>query len=44
MLCLINQTTLPLGVEQFIPERDVAFAVNALIEAMSQILESALAS
>lgn len=30
----INQTTLPLDMEQFIPETDVAFAVNSLVEAI----------
>lgn len=34
----INQTTLPLDMEQYIPETDVAFAVNALVEAMPQTL------
>jgi transposase len=34
----INQTTLPLELEQFIPKSDVAFAVNALVEAMPQTL------
>jgi transposase len=34
----INQTTLPLNMEQYIPETDVAFAVNALVEAMPQTL------
>ncbi|MHC5216791.1 transposase, partial [Enterococcus sp. LJL128] len=34
----INQTILPLELEQFIPETDVAFAVNALVEAMPQAL------
>lgn len=33
----INQTTLPLDMEQFIPEIDIAFAVNALVEAIPQI-------
>ncbi len=33
-----NQTTLPLELEQFIPESDVAFAVNALVEAVPQTL------
>ncbi len=28
----INQTTLPLDMEQYIPETDVAFAVNAFVE------------
>lgn len=30
----INQTTLPLDMEQYIPETDVAFAVNALVESI----------
>lgn len=30
----INQTTLPLDMEQYILETDVAFAVNALVEEM----------
>lgn len=34
----INQTTLPLDMEQYIPETDVAFAVNALVQAMPQTL------
>lgn len=34
----INQTTLPLDMEQFISETDVAFAVNALVEAIPQTL------
>ncbi|EGP4963561.1 TPA: IS1182 family transposase [Enterococcus faecium] len=34
----INQTILPLDMEQYIPETDVAFAVNALVEAMPQTL------
>ena len=34
----INQTTLPLDMEQYIPETDVAFAVNDLVEAMPQTL------
>jgi transposase len=34
----INQTTLPLDMEQYISETDVAFAVNALVEAMPQTL------
>ena len=35
---LINQPTLPLDMEQYIPETDVAFAVNALVAAMPQTL------
>jgi len=34
----INQTTLPLDMEQFISETDVAFAVNALVESIPQTL------
>ncbi|MGX7120204.1 transposase, partial [Enterococcus rotai] len=34
----INQTTLPLDMEKYIPETDVAFAVNALVEAIPQKL------
>lgn len=34
----INQTILPLELEQYIPETDVTFAVNALVEAMPQKL------
>ncbi|RBS34724.1 hypothetical protein EB14_00582 [Enterococcus faecium] len=34
----INQTTLPLDIKQYISETDVAFAVNALVEAMPQTL------
>lgn len=34
----INQTILPLDVEQYIPETDVAFAVNSLVEAIPQSL------
>lgn len=34
----INQTTLPLDMEQYIPETEVAFAVNALVEEMLQTL------
>ena len=34
----INQTTLPLDMEQFISETDVAFAVNSLVEAIPQHL------
>ena len=34
----INQTTLPLDMEQYIPETNVAFAVNALVEAIPQTL------
>ena len=30
----INQTTLPLDTEQYIPETDVAFTVNALVESI----------
>ncbi len=32
----INQTTLPLNMEHYIPETDVAFAVNALVESIPQ--------
>lgn len=34
----INQTTLPLDVEHYIPETDVAFAVHSLVEAIPQAL------
>lgn len=34
----INQTTLPLDMEQYIPETDFAFAVNSLVEPMPQTL------
>lgn len=34
----INQTTLPLNMEQFIPETDVAYAVHALVESIPQKL------
>ena len=34
----INQTTLPLDIEQYISETDVAFAVNSLVEAIPQSL------
>lgn len=34
----INQTTLPLDMEQVIPETDVAFAVHSLVEAIPQAL------
>lgn len=34
----INQTVLPLNVEQYIPETDVAFAVNSLVESIPQVL------
>ena len=34
----INKTTLPLDVEQYNSETDVAFAVNALVEAIPQTL------
>lgn len=34
----INQTTLPLDMERFVPETDVAFAVNSLVEAIPKEL------
>ena len=34
----INQTILPLDMEQYIPETDVAFAINALVEAIPHTL------
>ncbi|MGM0325073.1 hypothetical protein IGJ18_002623 [Enterococcus sp. AZ078] len=34
----INQTTLPLDVEHYIPETDVAFEVHSLVETIPQAL------
>ena len=38
----INQTTLPLDIEQYISETDVAFAVNSLVAAIPHSLVNQL--